>query len=380
MVCPNCYGLAFLVDMIRFGKSLVRCALEILGGWASGWQAVDTFLVLPFFMEHELGRAFHRYLLRRQRLCWVKMARRSEVVWFGPFCGEVGYELSYWIPWIRKFCEDLHLPDSRIGIITRGGAHVWYPNHLHSVELFGLLSVDGFLELQSSEYPTLIRNPEKRLIRGLGISRRQIAHPREMHSAIAEFRGGACGIESLDTYFRITPLDRSVVFDRIRGLEGFEEVATPQVFGSVRLYTNSLLGSESNVVRAWQMTLGCARELTLVDIGPRAKLDDHTSVDSPRQGIETPLALGLLRNNLAMQTLLILKSKVLISTYGGSSYIGLLTGVPTVAIESGNTHQKTAHYKFEEHIRNTFGNRYLRLPLSDPDAESQLSNFLAQVP
>jgi hypothetical protein len=369
-----------LAEVIRLGKSVVRAAWELCTGWATLWLAMDIFLVLPFLMEFKFGRKLHRALLAKQRKSWVSRAKQSGVVWFGPFVGEVGYELSYWIPWIRKFCSDLELEELRIGIVTRGGAQVWYPDHAHSLELFDELSADEFRRLQSAEYPTKLRSIEKHLIKLLGISRFRIAHPREMHAAISEFRGNYCGIDALGNYFTFAGLSKTTVADRIERLVGFNEVPTPKRFGSVRLYTNSLIGDEVAVQQAWRLVAAAAPDVDLVDVGVHTKLDDHIAVLPRSETTAAPLANCPLNLNLALQTLIILRSNFLVSTYGGSSYIGLLLGIPTLAIGGGSTFQKKSHFLFEEHIRDRLGVQFVRVNLSDEKAERQVGEFLATLP
>lgn len=339
------------------------------------WLAIDIFLVLPFLMEFDLGRRLHRVLLARQRKSWIRKSKHAEVVWFGPFVGEVGYELSYWIPWIRKFCSDLKLGESRIGIVTRGGAHVWYPDHAQSLELFHELSADEFRKIQSAEYPIKLRRLEKQLIKQLGISRFHIAHPREMHAAISEFRGNYCGIDTLDDYFRFAGLSKTTIAKRVERLVGFEEVRTPTRYGSVRLYTNSLIGDETAVRQAWRLIALAAKEFNLVDAGVKSRLDDHIAVVPEGETIERPLADCPLSLNLAMQTLVILRSSFLVSTYGGSSYIGLLLGIPTLAIEGGSAHQKNSHRLFENHVQDLLRSQYVRVNLSDEEVDWQIREF-----
>lgn len=349
--------------------------MEFCAGWATLWLAVDTFLVQPFLMEFEFGRRLHRGLLVRQRKSWVRRARHKGVIWFGPFVGEVGYELSYWIPWIRKFCDDVKLEESRIGIVTRGGAHVWYPDHAHSLELLSDISADEFRKLQSAEYPTKLRHAEKQLIKRLGISRFRIAHPREMHSAISEFRGNYCGIEGLETHLSFASLSRTAVTNRIERLDGFKDVLTPERYGAVRLYTNSLIGDELTVQKAWRLVALAARDFNLVDVGVMLKLDDHVAIAPEAGTAMSPLADCPPSLNLALQTLVILRSNFLVSTYGGISYIGLLLGIPTLAIEGGRARQKNSHLLFENHVRDQLGVNYIRVNLLDENVNKQMNEF-----
>ncbi len=44
----------------------------------------------------------------------------------GPWCGEVGFELLYWIPFVRWLVDRARIEGRRLVVVTRGGADVWY--------------------------------------------------------------------------------------------------------------------------------------------------------------------------------------------------------------------------------------------------------------
>ena len=51
----------------------------------------------------------------------------AEPILVGPWLGEVGFELLYWIPFLRWFAECYAVPPERIIAVSRGGAAAaWY--------------------------------------------------------------------------------------------------------------------------------------------------------------------------------------------------------------------------------------------------------------
>ena len=64
----------------------------------------------------------------------------------GPWTGEVGFELMYWIPFLAWLVEQ-GLGGRRIVVVSRGGAGLWY-RHLTSryVDILDLLTPDEFRE------------------------------------------------------------------------------------------------------------------------------------------------------------------------------------------------------------------------------------------
>jgi len=44
----------------------------------------------------------------------------------GPWLSEVGYEVLYWIPFLRWVTAAYRIPTSRIVVMSRGGTASWY--------------------------------------------------------------------------------------------------------------------------------------------------------------------------------------------------------------------------------------------------------------
>ena len=53
------------------------------------------------------------------------VAQRETIV-AGPWLGEVGFELLYWVPFLRWFAERFRLPPERLLVVSRGGTASWY--------------------------------------------------------------------------------------------------------------------------------------------------------------------------------------------------------------------------------------------------------------
>jgi hypothetical protein len=70
----------------------------------------------PLFAE---GR---RYLRRELE----KAAAGASAILVGPWTGEVGFELLYWIPFVRWVCQEYAVDPSRLLVLSRGGVSSWY--------------------------------------------------------------------------------------------------------------------------------------------------------------------------------------------------------------------------------------------------------------
>jgi hypothetical protein len=63
----------------------------------------------------------------------------------GPWLSEVGYEVLYWVPFVRWVQAQFRIPASRLVVVTRGGpppgTRIITTN---AVELFDLMSPDDY--------------------------------------------------------------------------------------------------------------------------------------------------------------------------------------------------------------------------------------------
>lgn len=54
------------------------------------------------------------------------MAARGAPIVAGPWLGEVGFELLYWVPFLRWCAERLNVDPNRFIAMSRGGTATWY--------------------------------------------------------------------------------------------------------------------------------------------------------------------------------------------------------------------------------------------------------------
>ena len=47
----------------------------------------------------------------------------------GPWLSEVGYEVLYWVPFLRWVMAAYRIPERRLIAMSRGGTESWVPGH-----------------------------------------------------------------------------------------------------------------------------------------------------------------------------------------------------------------------------------------------------------
>src|SRR6266446_341308 len=75
----------------------------------------------------------------------AQLVSGSDPIVVGPWLSEVGFEVLYWVPFVRWVQSQYRIPPERLVVVTRGGAASWYSDITpNAVELFDLMSPEEF--------------------------------------------------------------------------------------------------------------------------------------------------------------------------------------------------------------------------------------------
>ena len=101
--------------------------------------------VIPSLLKDqldELPAAPHAEAMRKEI---EPLTKSTAPIVIGPWVGEVGYELLYWIPFLNWALKEFGLEKRRLIIVSRGGARFWY-THISSeyVDVFDLFTLDEY--------------------------------------------------------------------------------------------------------------------------------------------------------------------------------------------------------------------------------------------
>src|SRR5688572_30134906 len=73
------------------------------------------------------------------------LLRHDRPIIVGPWTGEVGFELLYWIPFVRWTVARYGLDPSRLTVVSRGGTASWYGTlAARYVDIFSLVTTEEF--------------------------------------------------------------------------------------------------------------------------------------------------------------------------------------------------------------------------------------------
>jgi hypothetical protein len=262
--------------------------------------------------------------------------RREQPLIVGPWIGEVGHEILYWIPFVRWALTTFKVPEERVVIVSRGGTAAWYSGIGRSryVDAFDLMSPSELTVLGNGAKPKqdafsdaagdeLLRRAQSSC--RLGDVARLLPH--WMYRLNRYYWGGHAAIDFVEqhsVWARFEP----PWMERLTA-------ALPSRYVAVRFYfSRSLPDSDANRRFAQTMIDRLAAVLPVVTLNHSFPVDDHHDYQ-PTGGTVTSVAGTMsLADNLAVQTAVFGRAAAFVGTYGGLSMVPPMCGVPSFAFDS----------------------------------------------
>ena len=213
----------------------------------------------------------------------------SDVVVAGPWLGEVGFELLYWVPFLRWFARRFEVPPERLLVVSRGGTASWYrPFSTGYREIFDYVTPEEFRHLHDErvaangeQKQTQVLTFEHQLLRQVtgDVEHRTMLHPSSMYRLFNPFWWGHVDeswVHERATYARL-------VADTV---PGFQMPAAP--YTAVKFYFNECFpATDANraFVRAAFRRL--AARGPVVSLATGLRLDDHDGGDAESLGVQS---------------------------------------------------------------------------------------------
>jgi hypothetical protein len=271
----------------------------------------------------------------------ARLAAGRDPIVAGPWLAEVGYEVLYWIPFLRWFQDAFGITRDRLVVVSRGGMEAAYREIAASyVDIFDVMtpaelaarnaerrsSGEGGGQKQSAASSLddeLLAAARSRL----GLSTAAVCHPSLMFRL---FRHVWHGNLPFDLLWRRT---RYVAGGRA-SMTAAMPAGVPHDFIAAKLYTGPALSS-SDATRAAVRAL----VTQVASMAPVILLDADVGIDEHRDfdlrgipGVMSASNLMTARTNLGVQLALIARSRFFLSACGGLAWQAPFLGVPTVAL------------------------------------------------
>jgi hypothetical protein len=283
----------------------------------------------------------HVHQMREQSTLWrrqwqverdLEQVADADAIIAGPWCSEVGYEVLYWIPFLRWVMEAYRIPRERMIAVSRGGTASWYDriasryveifDHVEPERLRARAVAGALKQHQVCDLDREIADRASTTLQ-LPVCTRML-HPSLMFRWFAPFWSGH---ETLGF------VERHTRFARMTAPDVQPPQPLPDEYAAVKLYSARSL-PDSPAVRAQVDALldGLSARLPLVHLDTGLGIDDHADY-----AVGTARGISLsgrfdARTNLAVQTRIVAGARLYVGTCGSLAWLAPLLGVPTLPL------------------------------------------------
>jgi hypothetical protein len=287
---------------------------------------------------------------RRIRRRVKRLADDTRPVLIGPWSGEVGFELLYWIPFVTWALREADVSPERLVIVSRGGPAAWYA-HLGGryVDVLSLTTPEEFRSRTAARKKqrgvgSFDREIVGRVIAATGIDRPAVLHPGLMYRLFRPFWQQDVTVHRVDDYTRHAPV-------RVAPNPSLA-ARLPSDYIAVRFYfSSSFPDTPDNRAFAESTVRGLAASTHVVMLGPGFRIDDHHDfTPSASSRIHTVDDLMTPERNLEIQTAVIAGARAFVGTYGGYAYLAPFCNVPAIAFYSNRDGFHAYHLELADRV------------------------------
>lgn len=261
----------------------------------------------------------------------ARAGRTGSPLVVGPWLSEIGFEVLYWIPFLRCLFRRHGVSPTQVTALSRGGPRDWYRDIAAGyVDVHDLVDLTEFSAIQAHRIESAgdqkqqrVTPDDRRLLRDAGDG--APVHPLVMYSRLRYYWDGHAGARDLDRHCSFEPLARPAP----------SELPLPQRYVAAKPYFSDCFpDTPANREKVETLLLALADQTDVVLLAPRVRLDDHAEIESLEHPRIHDLGHLSARENLAVQTQVLAGAQALISTYGGFSYLAPFLGVPSFSFYS----------------------------------------------
>ncbi len=293
-------------------------------------------------------RLMARQVDRRLDSDLTRIAAGRDLVVAGPWLGEVGFELLYWIPFLAWCAETYGIPRERWLVISRGGTAGWY-QHIaaHYGDVFDQVTPDEYRSQHDArvrdlgeQKQTRVTAFDQRLVEGALRSVTEAApgnathgwahlHPSRMYELMSPYwweHESSAWVHRHVSWRRLTA---------VRTDAGVVPHAPAAPYVAVKFYFNDCFpASPENRAFVRAVVTRLAALGPVVNLSTGLRLDDHGAFPLELPGVShLPADLEPSRN-LGVQDAIVAGARAFVGTYGGFSYLAPFHGVPSFAFYS----------------------------------------------
>jgi hypothetical protein len=211
----------------------------------------------------------------------ASLAGQHRMVLVGPWSGEVGFELLYWIPFVTWALAQAAVSPERIVVVSRGGPASWYA-HLGGryIDVLSHVTPEEFRARTEQHKKQRTMGPfDREVVRTIvaeaNLDRPFFLHPGLMYKLFRPFWKEQSTVRRIGEYTRYGLIAPPVVPELASRL--------PQSYVAVRFYFSSCFPDTPENRRFVETTVkGLAATTDVVLLNNRIRVDDHQDYVSIR--------------------------------------------------------------------------------------------------
>ena len=271
------------------------------------------------------------------------LAERTGPIIAGPWLGEVGFELLYWVPFLAWVADRFGIAPERMIAVSRGGTCAWYTDVAGCYyDAFDTVTPEEFRRQHDSRVRALGEQKQRRITPFddvlIGRVRERVAgsaavlHPATMYELMSPYWYGHVGVEWVLRHARYRRLSAAsgAAAAAVRHA-ATHRTCEPGSYVAVKFYFNaSFPDTDQTRAFARRVVRDLAAQGPVVVLPTAGAVDDHEDADLRDEGVITPPAAAA-ATNLAAQSAIVAGARAFVGTYGGFSYLAPFHGVPATA-------------------------------------------------
>lgn len=280
--------------------------------------------------------------------------RDDRPILIGPWRSELGFEATYFQPFVAGLAQQIKGFAGRSALITRGGTAVLYQPHVtKAVDLYAVRKPtdvkrqnlydqrhSGVLkQVVPTDWDTAVLRDAADAL-GLGLAY-HVIHPAWMYWLLAPFWEGTQGLRHLQGLTDYGPLPR---------LE-LGAAPLPAEYLAVRFYARATFPFPDPAVTDFVRDVvgGLAAQLPVVLLQTPDLYDDHLDVPLTGPNVFTLPAVKP-EEHLAMHAAVIQRSRAFVGTYGGVAQLALRLGAPSMSFYAAWGGTAVQHLHLNDHL------------------------------
>lgn len=279
----------------------------------------------------------NRFIIAKNWLYLKTIPKSNQTIIIGPWLSEVGFEVLYWIPFLKWLIENRRFDNNKIIVVSRGGTKLWYGGIADKyVDILDFYSPQELKERNekrikktSLQKQTSITDFDREILEKVKdkyhLGKTYLIHPSMMYNLFSRYWYGKPATNIINRYAKYCSFSKS--FEKPNGL--------PDNYIAMKFYfSDSFPKSIENIDFINKLVKLLSKTDNIVVLNTNLQIDDHSESSHKGQKIFTINNLIKPQNNLEIQTKVIAHAKAFFGTYGGFSYLAPFFDIPSYSFYS----------------------------------------------